>query len=245
MLQKKLVGLFSLVFVSIFSLYLLTLGPSFQPDDSPETIASFVNLTPQHPPGYPLHTLLGRLFELGVVGNTAFQANLLSAILGSLGVLLLVALLFLAIRGDFPEPFREDHRALALWSSLLSAGFSLAFSKTYWSQSLTAKGGVYLLQICLLLGILLLLSRRPLFAKNPTRSPAATWGFFAFLLALGFTTSWETQLLFFTAMVSARLIAAFSNPGLFRISGKSLLSAVTFLMLGLTPYLLLILHPTL
>ncbi len=47
--------------LALWWLYLRTLSPAFPPNDSPETIAAAWSLGIQHPPGYPLATLLGRV----------------------------------------------------------------------------------------------------------------------------------------------------------------------------------------
>ena len=39
------------------------------PDDSPETIIAGATLSIQHPPGYPLHSLLGRPAVLALPGS--------------------------------------------------------------------------------------------------------------------------------------------------------------------------------
>ena len=89
-----------ILFLSCFSVYLVTLGPAFQPDDSAETIAACVTLTPQHPSGYPIATFIGRLFALVPIGNPALRLNLMAAGLGS--VLVSLAGLYLFQRFRFP-----------------------------------------------------------------------------------------------------------------------------------------------
>ena len=65
----------ALVFLLCLAAYLPTLNPAFRADDSPETIAACVTLGIQHPPAYPLHTLVGRAFSFVPVGAAAFRLN--------------------------------------------------------------------------------------------------------------------------------------------------------------------------
>ena len=61
----------------------------FPANDSPETISAALELGIQHPPGYPLHTLLGRLAVIGLPwGSAAWRMNCLSASLGVAAALL-------------------------------------------------------------------------------------------------------------------------------------------------------------
>src|SRR5690242_9780310 len=111
-------------FLSCFSIYLLTLNPAFQPDDSAETIASCVTLMSQHPSGYPLHSLLGHVFSLLPIGNPAFRLNLLAAVLGSLLVSFVAFYLW-----DMVRSFqRGKGKALATLFPAYIGAMVLAFS---------------------------------------------------------------------------------------------------------------------
>src|SRR2546422_654600 len=79
------------VFLAGLGLYVGTLSPVFQGDDSPETTAACVTLGIQHPPGYPLQTLAGRVASLCPLGNPGWRVNLAAAAWGAmaLGVLFL------------------------------------------------------------------------------------------------------------------------------------------------------------
>jgi len=58
-----------LVFILLFGFYAHGVNPTFNADDSPETAACAATLGIQHPPGYPLHLLVGRLFVMALPGN--------------------------------------------------------------------------------------------------------------------------------------------------------------------------------
>src|SRR5437867_2422200 len=72
------------VFVALFSLYAYSAPRAVALEDNGLFIMSSYFLGIDHPPGYPLHTLLGRLSTLLPVGSIAFRAHLLSAFLGAL-----------------------------------------------------------------------------------------------------------------------------------------------------------------
>lgn len=191
------------VFLACWGAYLPGLNPAFRADDSPETIAAAWTLGIQHPPGYPLHTLLARCFMLGPWGGApAWRGNLFAAFFGALAAALLavlmrrVALAWLAQRGE--EGPKAQGQALACG---LGAGLLLGLGSTYWSQALAAKGGIYTLHLaCISLALLLLwrwgadLQARPgLDAVQGLRLASARLAFFVLALSLG--NHWETQAL--------------------------------------------------
>jgi hypothetical protein len=90
------------VFSAALLLYIITLAPSVVAlfDDSLEFQLVAYQLGIAHPTGYPLYTLLGKLFTLIPVGDIAYRVNLMSAVFGALTV----ALLYLLI---LQVPFRK------------------------------------------------------------------------------------------------------------------------------------------
>src|SRR6185436_5862821 len=66
-------------------LYLLTLAPSVVTlfDDSLEFQLVTYRLGIAHPTGYPLYTLLGKLFTFLPIGNVAYRVNVMSAVFGA------------------------------------------------------------------------------------------------------------------------------------------------------------------
>ena len=77
-----------------------------------------------HPPGYPLHSILGKLFTWLPVGSIAFRVHLLSALSASLTC----AAVFWIARSLIG-------RSGAAWAAELAYGFSLVF----WSQAIVAE----------------------------------------------------------------------------------------------------------
>jgi len=78
------------VFIALFSLYAYSAPRTVTLEDDGLFIMSSYFLGVDHPPGYPLMTLLGKLFTLLPVGSIAFRIHLLSAFFGGLTRLLYV-----------------------------------------------------------------------------------------------------------------------------------------------------------
>jgi tetratricopeptide (TPR) repeat protein len=80
-LIKYLIG--TAIFLLTFIIYIKTLCPSVPPRDSGELITAAYTLGIAHPPGYPLYSLLGKLFTLIPFGSIAWRVNLMSAFFAS------------------------------------------------------------------------------------------------------------------------------------------------------------------
>jgi hypothetical protein len=137
------------------ALYVTTLAPSVPTlfDDSLEFPLVAYRLAIAHPTGYPLYTLLAKLFTLGPWHNVAWAVNLLSAVAGALAV----ALAFLVAR----------QLTRRRWPALLGAA-ALAVSPVFWSQAAVAE--VYTLNTVFVAGLLWLALRwaqRPLVPVEP------------------------------------------------------------------------------
>lgn len=162
------------LFLAAFAWALLGLNPTFYVDDSPETVTACASFGIPHPPGYPLHTLLGHLFTLVPVGHLPFRVNLLSAALGA-GV---VAFLFLFL-----------HRSLGL-APRLAVPLALLWmvGATTYAASLSAKTGIYQMTALFLLAILWALREKKLVLAT-------------FLLGLSFANHWMTMVTFLPAFL--------------------------------------------
>jgi hypothetical protein len=137
------------LFVLGLAAYTQTLAPSVAAlfDDSLEFPLVSFRLGIAHPTGYPLYTLLGKLFTLAVPHNVAWAVNSLSAVAGALTV----ALVYLVIR-------QLARRRLP---ALLGA-VALGVSPLFWSQSVVAE--VYTLNAAFVAAVLLLALR---WARQP------------------------------------------------------------------------------
>lgn len=132
----------SLVLAVAFSaLYAVTLCRSVFLGDSGELTTAARLLDIPHPPGYPLFTLLGRLFSLFPIGSIAARVNLLSAIFGAGSVVFL-------------------YRLARIWAGAIpSLGAAILFgiAPIVWSQCVIAE--VYTLFLFLFFAAMFLLMK--------------------------------------------------------------------------------------
>ncbi|HTA17291.1 MAG TPA: DUF2723 domain-containing protein, partial [bacterium] len=175
----------------------------------------------QHPPAYPLHSLIGRLFNFIPLGAPAFRINMMAAFFGALTC----ALLVLALQLWFAHGDEECKGSGAVTAAAMVSGLVLGLSKTFWSQSLAAKGGIYTLHSACLAGLFLcmgLWSREAAvaagsFPQRPLSLLASRWFRLAvFIFALSFGNHWETQALLVPAtLVFVFLVLKGEGPWLF------------------------------
>jgi hypothetical protein len=187
------------VSAAALAVYALTLTPSLSylsPDGSELATVPYV-LGLAHSPGYPLYTWLGFLFShLVPLGDVAFRINLMSAVMGALAAGGLYAALVILLPEGIPPAFRRGIAALA---ALL-----LAFSKTFWAQSLIAE--VYAPNA---LGIALTLLA--LLRWDRTRK---LWDFFLFALVFGLSLGLHlSDLGFAPAFILFILLSLFEPAG--------------------------------
>ncbi|RJP65649.1 MAG: DUF2723 domain-containing protein [Candidatus Abyssobacteria bacterium SURF_17] len=149
------------VFAVSLAGYLYTLAPTVTFGDSGELITAAVTLGVAHPPGYPLWLLIAKVFSLLPVGDVAYRINLMSAVLdaAAIGVLtLVIAKTLPRVCGQLGRKGESESRTEGIIIACLSASASLylAFSPTFWQQSVVAE--VYALNNLILCVILLLLA---------------------------------------------------------------------------------------
>ena len=114
-------GLLALV---LFCLYAITAPRSIALEDDGLFILSSYFLGIEHPPGYPLHTLLGKLFTYLPVGSVAYRVHLLSGVLGGLSCAALWMCARVLMAGRLPA---------------YVAALGLGFSSVFWSQAIIAE----------------------------------------------------------------------------------------------------------
>jgi hypothetical protein len=110
--------------LAVLVIYTLTLCPTVPGGDSGELIGAATVMGVAHPPGYPLWTLLAKLFTYLPHGSTAWRVNFLSAVCDSAAAVLL----FAAVR-------RWSGNT---WAALTAAGL-FAFSPLVWSYAVVAE----------------------------------------------------------------------------------------------------------
>ena len=170
--RRAALGLAAL-FLAAFALYLHSLSPAYHPDDSPETITAGAILGIQHPPGYPLHSLLGRQAVLLGPGPATFDVSLVAALCGALAVVLAACALF--VLGREFDPWSADQGSLGALA--LGGAAAIGATQTLWFQATIPKGGIYTLNMALSLGTLLCLMRvREAGLTGPVERPTAGLG---------------------------------------------------------------------
>jgi len=125
----------ALFFAGITVLYIFCVPPSYNSDDSPETAAAFYTLGIQHPPGYPLNTIAGKIFTLLPYGTPAFKANLMAVFFNLLAGLFI----FLSLNKIF---IKHADKTRAAFAAMAAAALYL-FGSTAWLQGIIAKGSIY------------------------------------------------------------------------------------------------------
>ncbi|RYG74563.1 DUF2723 domain-containing protein [bacterium] len=125
---------FFLVFVLSLGLYLFLLPPSIaRGGDCGELIAASYNLGIAHPSGYPIWSLLGRIFALLPFGEIAWRYNFFSAFCAALAA----AIMATTAQGILKTP-SETTKIQAKWSAS-GAGLLLAGFFFFGSQALLAE----------------------------------------------------------------------------------------------------------
>lgn len=153
-----------IIFLTTLTLYIITLAPSVVAlfDDSLEFQLVTYQLGIAHPTGYPLYTLLGKLFTFLPVGDVAYRINLMSGVFGAATV----AVLYLLIRQIVNLP-----STTLTWFSHLGAitgALMLALNPTFWKEATVAE--VYTLN-AFFISLLLMI------ALNPFQAPRQKiWG---------------------------------------------------------------------
>jgi len=220
--RPRLIGLMIAGFCLV--VYLLTLSPTVGFIDSGELAAVACTLGVAHPTGYPLFTLLGRLFVmLPVPWEEIVRLNLMAALLCAASVFVFFQLSLLLL-----EPVA---RRLGVSPSLrlaASGGASvlLGFSETWWSQAVSAE--VYALHM------LLVTTTVFVFFHATEDRREALWYAGAFLLGLSFTNHMTTILL-----VPGLLYMYVAHFGSRRSSWNRLLRLLPVFLLGLSLYIYL------
>lgn len=207
---RKYYEYFTLLFVSF--VYLFTIAPSVIQIDSGELAAVQATLGIAHPTGYPLFTMLGYLFSIiPLPFTTIYQLNLLALIWCVIGLLFFIKTIKLILdnlnqfvvqkkikqekkgtkKGKQNEAtelkiiIEED---IKIFISAI-AGLILAFSFTFWHQSVSVE--VYSLHISLISLIIYFLVK----AFLSDKSSMLYWFVLALVLALGFSNHMTTLLI--------------------------------------------------
>lgn len=207
--------------MAVFIVYLFTLAPSVIQIDTGELAAVQATLGIAHPTGYPLYTIIGYLFsKIPLPFTTIYQLNLLAAIYCAVAVSIFTYTskfildnieLFTNQKKSTEQKkgkkdkkhkvkekqsagiFIEFNNSIKILSAI-SAGLTLAFSKTFWFQSTSVE--VYSFHL-LLMSLIILFLIKAYINRNESSDDIKTksWLWFAVLLAFGFTNHMTTLLI--------------------------------------------------
>lgn len=163
----------TLLFFLCLIIYILTLCPTVYWYDSGELISACYHLGIAHPTGYPLYTMLGRIFALLPLGSIALRVNAMSAFFGALTAVAL----YLIMKMSVPLLWREIHPTgkesgrlarVTFEVPSIVASLTFAFSPLLWTQ--TAIAEVYTIHTFL---IALLILTLILWARTSKRGPGS------------------------------------------------------------------------
>ncbi len=140
------------VFFFTFFFYLRTQCASFNINDSGETIMVCDQLSISHSPGYPLHTLWGRVNCLLPLGQPMMRVTFSSMMTAALAVVVVYWILKMLLQRVY-QPIESSgsisqQQTTSPWLWELPAVFGalvFAFSYQQWFQAGGAKGGIYTL----------------------------------------------------------------------------------------------------
>jgi len=133
---KILIGVF--VFLIINFIYLLTTSLDYQWGDGIELTISANKLGISHPTGYPLYTMLGKLFTSLPFGTIAFRMHYFSATTSALAVLFLF-LIICEIFGLYLKQSKNEE--MNLFHLIIAASLSVLFGlgRDFWLYSNVAE----------------------------------------------------------------------------------------------------------
>ncbi|MCF8378258.1 MAG: DUF2723 domain-containing protein [Bacteroidales bacterium] len=225
----------SFTFLISFAIYILTLAPDITLEDSGELITAAKHLGVPHEPGYPLFTMLGKLFTFLPIGNIAYRLNLMSAFFSALaGALVYIAtVLFIentwVVKLDSKSTNGNKFRFFRYLAGITSA-LLFSFSFENWEQSVITE--VYGLHVFFVAGFIVLFC---LLARQKDDSGKRKYFYLISLLTGLSLTNHSTSVLFVPIVLIILLIMDFR----FLISLKTLRFALLFGIAGLLPLLYL------
>lgn len=199
--------IFTYVF-PFFLIYLFTLHPTVSVGDSGELITAAYTLGIAHPPGYPLWTILGKIFTVIIpFGNIAYRVNLMSAFFGACTCAIFYFIIKKIVIVD------ENNEKKLSKARALSA-IILCFSSTLLSQSIISE--VYTLNaffVVLIIYLLLTTYHLPLIAFVYGLSLANHYIMFLFGPIFAFYLIWKNPKVF--NLKTALTLLLYFVPGLF------------------------------
>lgn len=211
--NKWVIALF--IFIALISVYALTVSPTVTAEDSGEFIMAAYDLGILHPSGYPLYSLLGKIFTLVPFGEVAWRVNMMSAFFAALAGAFFYVWTQNTVRSRFARP------------AGIVAALLLGLAATVWEQALIAE--VYTMHLFFtVLGLFLI--------SFWTRTKKDYW-LYLFALAYGLGMANHLYLMLALGPVYALYILLFDWKIIRK--WKVILAMLLLCAIGLTPYLFL------
>ncbi len=226
-----------LSFLIPFIVYLITLAPTVTFIDSGELAAVATKLGVAHPTGYPLFTVLGRLFTLIPINEEIYRLNLMCAVISSAGIFMFFNLMVFIIQDRFlTDDSSYDMKGITneiVYNISLASALVLAFSKTFWETANAIE--VYSLHSFFLITNIFLILKAG--SYNPRNEESMIrkeryWLLYAFVLGLSFTNHLST---IFLSIGS--IYFYFSVNGFNKEAFKRILILVIPFLLGYSVYI--------
>ena len=211
-----------IVFVLVAALYAYTTPRVVAFEDDGLFLMNMHYFGVAHPPGYPLHSILGGIFyHLFPYGSPAFKGHFFSGVVGALSCSGVYAATVLLTRGRLPA---------------YVAGLGYGASMTFWSQAIIAE--VYTLNTMMFFIVLPLCL---IYASHVGRSDTAghrrVMYAIAFFYGLGLSNHW---VLLGIGSVGFGLLVFSQLRHILR--PRAMLAALCFLLLGLLPYMWMVIR---
>ena len=222
--------------------YLITLAPSVTFIDSGELAAVASRLGVAHPTGYPLFTILGKLFTFLPVGDEIYRLNLMSAVLSSFALYMFFNLMVLLLSDKhLINDMQSDSGKMSLYiiyNISLSSVLVLAFSRTFWDTANAIE--VYSLHSLFLVANIYLILKACSYDPDSESSyikKERYWILYAFVLGLSFTNHLST---IFLSVGSIYLY--FAVNGFKKDSFKRILILIIPFLIGYSVYFYLLIR---
>ncbi len=224
--EAALKTVYILFFIFFWGFLLSAQNPGLMSDDGGEMIAASYNLGICHPPGYPLFSLIGRLFSYLPIGSMAFRFNLMSALFTFLSMAILFSAC-LRLR-KISEPAIGNQERIAAWALSFAAVATLFSCRSVFAQSMTAKGCVYTLTL-LFLAVMVWMRIQCLGMGMGWKQALVP----TFLWSIGMGNHWQTLVLW------APFFGIWFLHEKTKWDIKQIIVGVTVILLGLSIYLYL------
>ena len=177
-------------------IYIVTLAPTVSWVDSDELATASTLLKTAHPTGYPLFTILGKIFTFIPAGDEVYRLNLMSALISSAAIFVFFNLmLFISTGLKLSDTARTDSKKMSsdiFLNISLTSSLLLAFSRTFWGNANVVE--VYSLHSFFLILLLYIFLKALNAADKDSNNymKSRYWLLFALMLGLSFANHMTT-----------------------------------------------------